>query len=49
VTRGEATITTTRSPLRIDGERLTSSKAAPVLGADDARVRAEFPPSGGAR
>lgn len=49
VTRGDATITTTRSPLRIDGERLTSSKAAPVLGADDARVRAEFPPSGGAR
>jgi CoA:oxalate CoA-transferase len=44
VTRGATAISTTRSPLRIDGEILTSSKAAPALGEDDERVRAEFPP-----
>jgi CoA:oxalate CoA-transferase len=44
VARGGTAISTTRSPLRIDGEILTSSKAAPVLGEDDERVRAEFPP-----
>jgi CoA:oxalate CoA-transferase len=44
VTRGGTAISTTRSPLRIDGEILTSSKAAPALGEDDERVRAEFPP-----
>lgn len=45
VTRGGTAISTTRSPLRIDGEILTSSKAAPTLGEDDERVRAEFPPA----
>lgn len=45
VTRRGATISTTRSPLRIDGRVLTSEKAAPILGEDDARVRAEFPPA----
>ena len=45
VSRRGATISTTRSPLRIDGRVLTSEKAAPVLGEDDARVRAEFPPA----
>ncbi len=45
VTRRGATISTTRSPLRIDGRVLTSEKAAPLLGEDDARVRAEFPPA----
>ncbi len=44
VTRGATAISTTRSPLRIDGEILTSTKAAPALGEDDERVRAEFPP-----
>jgi len=44
VDRGGARISTTRSPLRIDGQVLRSRKAAPVLGEDDARVRAEFPP-----
>jgi len=43
IRRGTA-ISTTRSPLRIDGEALTSPKAAPTLGEDDERVRAEFPP-----
>ena len=42
VTRRGKTITTTRSPLRIDGEILTSTKAAPLLGEDDDAVRAEF-------
>ncbi|WJL97019.1 CaiB/BaiF CoA-transferase family protein [Microbacterium sp. ET2] len=45
VVRRGATISTTRSPLRIDGEVLTSEKAAPTLGEDDERVRAEFPPT----
>jgi len=46
VTRRGTTLTTTRSPLRIDGEILTSSKAAPTLGEDDERIRDEFPPAG---
>lgn len=45
VKRGGTTISTTRSPLRIDGSLLTSEKAAPTLGEDDERVRAEFPPT----
>jgi CoA:oxalate CoA-transferase len=43
VSRGSTTLSTTRSPIRIDGEILTSRKAAPRLGEDDERVRAEFP------
>jgi CoA:oxalate CoA-transferase len=43
VTRNGATLSTTRSPIRIDGQILTSPKAAPMLGEDDERVRAEFP------
>lgn len=45
VTRRGTTISTTRSPLRIDGQVLTSDKAAPTLGEDDEKVRAEFPPA----
>ena len=45
VTRRGTSVTTTRSPLRIDGRVLTSGKAAPLLGEDDERVRAEFPPA----
>ncbi|CAN5122964.1 CaiB/BaiF CoA-transferase family protein [soil metagenome] len=37
------TLTTTRSPIRIDGEILRSPTAAPHLGQDDELVRAEFP------
>lgn len=44
VERGGVQISTTRGPIRIDGEVLTHSKAAPLLGDDDERVRAEFPP-----
>ena len=44
VERGGVQISTTRGPIRIDGRVLTHSKAAPLLGEDDARVRAEFPP-----
>ncbi|MGV8895221.1 MAG: CaiB/BaiF CoA transferase family protein [Rhodoglobus sp.] len=44
VTRGSTTLTTTRGPIRIDGEALRSSVAAPRLGQHDAEVRAEFPP-----
>jgi crotonobetainyl-CoA:carnitine CoA-transferase CaiB-like acyl-CoA transferase len=45
VERGGVQISTTRGPIRIDGEVLTHSKAAPLLGDDDERVRAEFPPA----
>lgn len=45
VTRRGTTISTTRSPLRIDGQVLRSDKAAPTLGEDDEKVRAEFPPA----
>lgn len=46
VRRGDAELTTTRSPIRIDGEILTSPTPAPRLGQDDERVRAEFPAAG---
>jgi crotonobetainyl-CoA:carnitine CoA-transferase CaiB-like acyl-CoA transferase len=36
------TLTTTRSPLRIDGEPLTGSRPAPRLGQHTESVRAEF-------
>jgi crotonobetainyl-CoA:carnitine CoA-transferase CaiB-like acyl-CoA transferase len=36
------TLTTTRSPLRIDGEPVRSSRPAPRLGEHTAAVRAEF-------
>lgn len=42
VERRGTRIATTRSPLRIDGQVLRSEKAAPVLGEDGARIRAEF-------
>lgn len=42
VERRGITVNTTRSPIRIDGEILTSRKAAPTLGEDNERVRAEF-------
>lgn len=35
-------VTTTRCPIRIDGERLYSRRAAPVLGADNACIEEEF-------
>ncbi|GAA4006031.1 CaiB/BaiF CoA-transferase family protein [Sphingomonas humi] len=42
VRRGDALIATTRTPLRIDGERFTSSRAAPRVGEDSAAIRREF-------
>ncbi|WP_241490591.1 CaiB/BaiF CoA transferase family protein [Microbacterium testaceum] len=42
VERRGTRIATTRSPLRIDGQVLRSEKAAPLLGEDGARIRAEF-------
>ncbi len=42
VVRGGIAITTTRSPIRVDGERLTSTKAAPKLGEDSLSVQSEF-------
>jgi CoA:oxalate CoA-transferase len=43
VSRGEAiTMTTTRCPIRIDGEVLKSSRGAPRLGADTDALRREF-------
>jgi CoA:oxalate CoA-transferase len=36
------TLTTTRSPIRIDGEALTGSRPSPRLGEHTERVRAEF-------
>lgn len=39
-------LTTTRSPIRIDGKVLSSDKAAPVLGEHTEQVRAEFPMPG---
>ncbi len=50
VERGEALtadgrplrLRTTRSPIRIDGERLTNPRPAPLLGQHDAAVWAEF-------
>ncbi len=43
VERNGTRVNTTRSPIRVDGQVLRSAKAAPTLGEDDARVRAEFP------
>jgi crotonobetainyl-CoA:carnitine CoA-transferase CaiB-like acyl-CoA transferase len=40
------TLTTTRSPLRIDGQPLTASRPAPRLGQHTEAVRAEFAASG---
>jgi len=42
---GSLRLTTTRSPIRIDGEALRSTTAAPKLGQHDAAIRAEFPPA----
>ncbi|MDQ1555922.1 MAG: CoA:oxalate CoA-transferase, partial [Actinomycetota bacterium] len=38
----DVTLLTTRSPIRIDGQRLTSSAPAPRLGQHTEAVRAEF-------
>lgn len=46
VERDGVRLTTTRSPIRIDGKILSSSKAAPRLGEDTDRIRAEFPHQG---
>ena len=35
-------ILTTRSPLRIDGERTTGTRAAPLIGEQSAAIRKEF-------
>jgi CoA:oxalate CoA-transferase len=43
VTRGGNDLLTTRSPIRLDGQILTSTKAAPTLGEGNDRIRAEFP------
>jgi crotonobetainyl-CoA:carnitine CoA-transferase CaiB-like acyl-CoA transferase len=37
-----ATLTTTRCPIRIDGQRLTSPKGAPQIGADTATIQRDF-------
>ncbi|MCF7352969.1 CaiB/BaiF CoA-transferase family protein [Vibrio sp. CK2-1] len=43
VVRGEEIkLITTRCPIRINGQRLTSDKAAPVLGSGNARIGKEF-------
>lgn len=43
VRRGaDLAITTTRAPLRIDGIRARTARAAPAVGADSAAIRAEF-------
>ncbi|TPW27486.1 CoA transferase [Martelella alba] len=43
VTREDGvSITTTRSPLRIDGKRGATGRAAPLIGEQSARIRAEF-------
>ena len=38
----DVSILTTRSPLRIDGKRARTSRAAPRVGEQSARIRAEF-------
>jgi len=45
----EVAVTTTRSPVRIDGQRPRSTRAAPTLGAHSTAIREEFglPPAGG--
>jgi crotonobetainyl-CoA:carnitine CoA-transferase CaiB-like acyl-CoA transferase len=40
--RNGATLRTTRCPIRIDGERLFSSKASPVLGEDTSAIDREL-------
>ena len=43
VTREDnVSILTTRSPLRVDGKRATTSRAAPLIGEQSAKIRAEF-------
>ncbi|WP_395817216.1 CaiB/BaiF CoA transferase family protein [Devosia sp.] len=43
VTRADnVSITTTRSPIRINGQRARTSRAAPLIGEQSARIRAEF-------
>lgn len=43
VTRDDGvSILTTRSPLRIDGQRTTTSRAAPLIGEQSAAIRKEF-------
>lgn len=42
VRKNGVTLKTTRSPLRIDGEKLFASKGAPVLGEDTEAINTEF-------
>ena len=43
VTRDDGvSILTTRSPLRIDGERSTTTRAAPLIGEQSDKIRKEF-------
>ena len=43
VTREDnVSITTTRAPLRIDGRRPQTSRAAPLIGEQSAKIRKEF-------
>jgi CoA:oxalate CoA-transferase len=43
VTREDnVSITTTRSPLRVNGQRARTSRAAPLVGEQSAQIRAEF-------
>ena len=43
VTRGsDVSIRTTRSPIRVDGERATVAAAAPAIGQHSAALRSEF-------
>jgi crotonobetainyl-CoA:carnitine CoA-transferase CaiB-like acyl-CoA transferase len=43
VTREDnVSITTTRSPLRINGKRAQTTRAAPLIGEQSAKIRAEF-------
>jgi crotonobetainyl-CoA:carnitine CoA-transferase CaiB-like acyl-CoA transferase len=43
VTREDnVSITTTRAPLRIDGKRPKTSRAAPLIGEQSAAIRREF-------
>ncbi|WP_105565734.1 CaiB/BaiF CoA transferase family protein [Microbacterium halophytorum] len=47
ISRDGRALRTTRSPLRVDGERLTSPRGAPRLGEHSDAVRAEFEGSAG--
>ena len=38
----DVSITTTRSPLRVNGVRAQTSRAAPLIGEQSAAIRAEF-------